>query len=159
MCRFVRWRLPCSAILQPFARPHGARFGETRRHHADRVAGGCGAGGAGAVCGSDGRGHAAAVSAVAASRCRAFTIVHRRGYAVRAQVHLPPSRSLTELVGHEFEHLIEQIEGLDLKRLARVKGSGVHEGEGRVFETDRAQMAGRVVADEVDRYSRAPFAD
>lgn len=93
------------------------------------------------------------------SRCRAFTIVHRRGYAIRAQVHLPPSSSLTELVGHEFEHLIEQIEGLDLKRLARVKGSGVHEGEGRVFETDRAQAVGRRVAGEVDRYSRAPFAD
>lgn len=93
------------------------------------------------------------------SRCRAFTIVHRRGYAIRAQVHLPPSSSLTELVGHEFEHLIEQIEGLDLKRLARVKGSGVHEGEGRVFETDRAQAVGRRVAGEVDRYSRGPFAD
>ncbi|HET9468664.1 MAG TPA: hypothetical protein VFO48_09640, partial [Vicinamibacterales bacterium] len=75
-------------------------------------------------------------------RCRAFTVVHRRGYDVRAQVHLPPSSSLTELVGHEFEHLVEQIEGLDLKRLARVNGSGVHETEGHAYETDRAQAAG-----------------
>ena len=46
---------------------------------------------------------------------------------------------LTELLGHEFEHLIEQIEGLDLKRLARVKGSGVHEVEGqRVRDRSRA---------------------
>jgi hypothetical protein len=93
------------------------------------------------------------------TRCRAFTIVQRQGYDIRADVHLPPTNGLTELVGHEFEHLIEQIEGLDLKRLARVKGSGVHEGEGRVFETDRAQAAGRVVAAEASRALRAPAAD
>lgn len=93
------------------------------------------------------------------SRCRAFTIVRRQGYDIHAEVHLPASNALIELVGHEFEHVIEQIEGLDLKRLARVKGSGVREAEPRVFETDRAQLAGRVVAREVDRYSRAPFAD
>jgi hypothetical protein len=57
---------------------------------------------------------------------------------------------LIELIGHEFEHLLEQIEGLDLKRLARVKGSGVRVLEGRVFETDRAQAAGRLVAAEMD---------
>ena len=82
------------------------------------------------------------------SRCRAFTIVRRRGYDIRVDVHLPPSSSLTELVAHEFEHVLEQIEGLDLRRLARVKGSGVHEVEGLAFETDRAQAAGRVVAAE-----------
>jgi hypothetical protein len=92
-------------------------------------------------------------------RCRAFTIVRRRGYEIRAEVHLPPSSALTELVGHEFEHLLEQIEGLDLRRLARVKDSGVHEAEGRVFETDRAQAAGRVVAVEASRQPRVPAAD
>jgi len=93
------------------------------------------------------------------SRCRAFTIVQRQGHAIRADVHLPPTNGLTELVGHEFEHLIEQIEGLDLKRLARMKGSGVHEAEGRRFETDRAQAAGRVVAAEASRALRTPAAD
>jgi len=93
------------------------------------------------------------------SRCRAFTIVKRQGFEIRAEVHLPPSNGLTELVAHEFEHLIEQVEGLDLKRLARVKGSGVRELEGRVFETVRAQTAGRIVAAEVDRARRAPAAD
>jgi hypothetical protein len=82
------------------------------------------------------------------SRCRAFTIVWRRGYEIYADVHLPPSSGLTELVAHEFEHVLEQIEGLDLRRLARVKGSGVRMLEGEVFETDRAQAAGRVVAAE-----------
>ena len=92
------------------------------------------------------------------SRCRAFTIVQRRGYIIRADVHLPPSSDLVELVAHEYEHLLEQIEGLDLRKLARMKGSGVHEVEGRVFETDRAQAAGRVVAAEASYY-RTPAAD
>ena len=84
------------------------------------------------------------------SRCRAFTIVQRRGYDIVAAVHLPPSNGLIELIGHEFEHLLEQIEGLDLKRLARVKGSGVRMQDGPFFETDRAQAAGRLVAAEMD---------
>ena len=93
------------------------------------------------------------------SRCRAFTIVRRRGYEIYADVHLPPSSGLTELVAHEFEHVLEQIEGLDLRRLARVKGSGVRMLEGRLFETDRAQAAGRVVAAEASDHRRMPAAD
>lgn len=84
------------------------------------------------------------------SRCRAYTIVQRRGYDIVADVRLPPTNGLIELIGHEFEHLLEQIEGLDLKRLARIKGSGVREIEREVFETDRAQVAGRLVAAEMD---------
>ena len=79
-------------------------------------------------------------------RCRAFTRIYRQGYYIRADVHVPASSALTELVGHEFEHVLEQIEGLDLRRLARVKGSGVHDVEGLAFETDRAQAAGRLIA-------------
>ena len=84
------------------------------------------------------------------ARCRAYTIVRRRGSDIVADVHLPPTNGLIELIGHEFEHLLEQIEGLDLKTLARVKGSGVRLLEGPVFETDRAQAAGRLVAAEMD---------
>lgn len=84
------------------------------------------------------------------SRCRAYTIVQRRGHDIVADVRLPPTNGLIELVGHEFEHLLEQIEGVDLKRLARVKGSGVRALEGRFFETDRAQAVGRLVAAEMD---------
>jgi hypothetical protein len=83
-------------------------------------------------------------------RCRAYTIVQRRGYDIVADVRLPPGNGLIELIGHEFEHLVEQIEGLDLKRLARVRGSGVRMQEGEFFETDRAQAAGRLVAAEMD---------
>ncbi len=92
------------------------------------------------------------------SRCRAFTIVRRQGFEIQADVHLPPSSNHAELVAHEFEHLLEQIEGLNLRRLARVRGSGVHEIEREIFETDRAQAAGRVVNAEF-RQLRAPATD
>jgi hypothetical protein len=81
--------------------------------------------------------------------CRALTIVQRQGYEIVADVHLPPASNHAELVGHEFEHLLEQIEGLDLRRLARVRGAGVREVERGMFETDRAQDAGKIVAMEV----------
>jgi hypothetical protein len=99
------------------------------------------------------------INAVIPSRCRAFTIVQRRGREIRADVHLPVSSHLAELVAHEFEHVIEQIEGLNLRKLARAKGSGVHEMDRQVFETDRAQAAGRVVAAEASDYRRTPAAD
>jgi hypothetical protein len=88
------------------------------------------------------------------SRCRAYTIVRRSGGDILADVHVPPTNGLIELIGHEFEHLLEQIEGIDLKTLAGVKGSGVRVLDGRVFETDRAQAAGRLVLAETDRARR-----
>ena len=92
------------------------------------------------------------------SRCRAFTIIQRRGQNIRAEIHLPPSSDHAELLAHEFEHVLEQIEGLDLRSLARVKDSGVDESDDAVFETDRAQAAGRIVKAETRR-SGAPAAD
>ena len=91
-------------------------------------------------------------------RCRAYTVVQRQGHQIRADVHLPPSSDHAELLAHEFEHVLEQIEGLDLRRLARVKESGVHETQYAVFETDRAQTAGRIVRAET-RQSSVPSAD
>jgi hypothetical protein len=87
------------------------------------------------------------------SRCRAFSVVNRRKGKIVAEVHLPPSSDHTELLAHELEHVIEQIEGLNLRRLSRVKGSGVRETERDLFETDRAQIAGRVVMMEADQHS------
>ena len=80
--------------------------------------------------------------------CRALTVVKRQGFEIRADVHLPPGTDYSELIGHEFEHLLEQIEGLDLRRLARVRGSGVWSVEREMFESVRAQDAGKVVAAE-----------
>lgn len=83
--------------------------------------------------------------------CRAFTVISRTGQQLRADVHLPASADHAELMAHEFEHLLEQIEGLDLRQLARVRGSGVREIERELFESDRAQAAGRIVAAEARR--------
>ncbi len=81
--------------------------------------------------------------------CLAFTIVNRRGTRLRADVHLPPaSNMLALLVGHEFEHIVEQLDGLDLRTLSRIRGSGVHESSFEMFESTRAERAGRVVAGE-----------
>jgi hypothetical protein len=91
-------------------------------------------------------------------RCRAFTIVRKRGHRIRAEVHLPPSSDHAELLAHELEHIIEQIEGIDLRSMARVRNSGVYQMELAAFETDRAQEAGRTVRTETRR-SPAPSAD
>ena len=80
--------------------------------------------------------------------CRAWTVVQREGFQIRADVHLPPGTDYSELIGHEFEHLLEQVEGLDLRRLARVRGSGVWAVERELFESSRAQAAGRIVSAE-----------
>jgi len=93
------------------------------------------------------------------SRCRAFTLLRRSGNKMFADVHLRPSSDHAEMLAHEFEHILEQIEGLNLRSLSRVRGSGVHEVEYAVFETERAQAAGETVAAEADRYARSPAAD
>ena len=92
--------------------------------------------------------------------CRAFTIITRRRGVRCADVHVPPGSMLPELIAHEFEHILEQMENLDLRMLARVRGSGVRRVEFDLFETDRAEQAGKVVLAEVrSRRGLHPFAD
>ena len=57
------------------------------------------------------------------------------------------TRDLTELIAHEFEHVLEQLDCVDLRALA-------HTGDSRqladgAFETARAIIAGQQVAGEV----------
>jgi len=93
------------------------------------------------------------------SRCRAYTTVTRQGREIRADVFLPPGRDLVELLAHEFEHLLEQVEGLDLRTLARTRGSGVRTIDGDLFESDRAVRVGRIVAAEASGDVRTRLAD
>ena len=83
--------------------------------------------------------------------CRAFTTITRKEGTLCAEVHLPPSTQFAELIAHEFEHILEQVENLNLRVLARVRGSGVREVQFDLFETDRAQRTGKIVAMEVLR--------
>jgi hypothetical protein len=63
-----------------------------------------------------------------------------------------PALSMTdfaELLAHEFEHVIELIDQVDLPAMSRLRSGGVTQSSDGVFETERARAAGRVAAAEV----------
>ena len=67
-----------------------------------------------------------------------------------AEVRLAGQGELVELIAHEFEHILEQLDGVDLAAMASRPGTGVHAvPDGGHFETERAAAAGRRVASEV----------
>jgi hypothetical protein len=80
----------------------------------------------------------------------AMTLVD--GQLRTASVEVPGGepRLLVELVAHEFEHIVEQLDGVDLA--AWSGRSGVYRiggfDRGSAFETERAQQVGRRVAGE-----------
>lgn len=86
-------------------------------------------------------------------RSRAETAIARVDGGVRsADVRVRPGDSLAvvELIGHEFEHILEQLDGVDLH--AWVGRSGVRrtggDERGALIETERAHQVGRLVASE-----------
>ena len=99
------------------------------------------------------------ISTTIPSRCVAFTAIKRSGREVRATVHLPPTSALQQMMAHEFEHLIEQIEGVNLRALSRTPRSGVWAVDRDVYETDRAIAAGKIVEDEQWRAANRRTAD
>jgi hypothetical protein len=80
--------------------------------------------------------------------CSAFTNVRRTPGVLVAEIHVKPSILLVEMLAHEFEHVLEQLDGLDMRLLARTPGSGVREVSLDIFESERAQRAGQRVARE-----------
>ena len=64
------------------------------------------------------------------------------------RIELPVCASYFELLGHEFEHATEQVEGLNLKVLSSQRNSHVYRLNDGTYETDRAIEAGRRVARE-----------
>jgi hypothetical protein len=75
----------------------------------------------------------------------------RGGVAQRAMVFLEPKLlNVHQLLAHEIEHVVEQIDGVNLKHLAINGVRGVNE-HGGVYETSRAVAIGRLVAREVSR--------
>ena len=76
------------------------------------------------------------------------------GGVIVAIVSVPPVAKAIELVAHEMEHVIERVEGRDLPREARRRGSGVWETFGGRFESQRAIEIGRQVAREVEESRR-----
>jgi hypothetical protein len=89
----------------------------------------------------------------ATTTCRAQTAMTRVGGRLRsADVAIRPGdpHLVAELLGHEFEHVLEQLDGVDLARW--VGRSGVYrvgaDTNGAPIETARAQEVGRLVARE-----------
>lgn len=91
------------------------------------------------------------------ANCRARTEFVRTGAGfLRAVVDLPVSRDFAELLAHELEHVVEQIEGINLEQLAGRTGSGVWATGSNAYETARAMSVGRRAAREV-RLCADPF--
>ena len=83
-------------------------------------------------------------------QCRALSNIKRydTGFVLIKIQIIVPSFHLVEVIGHEFEHALEQIEGLDLRTLASTQGGHVYKSESGGFETKRAMRAGSAVEQE-----------
>jgi hypothetical protein len=92
-------------------------------------------------------------TSISQSGGRAATHIHRGAAGIlEADVHLAIARAseFTELLAHELEHIIEQLDGVDLSRLARLAPVTVWPTGNQRFETQRATQTGRLVAAEVE---------
>ena len=75
--------------------------------------------------------------------------VDSRGQVI-ARVRLGSRTDVEARIAHEFEHIIEQLDGVDLRSLARRETAGVHPVYADThFETERAIAIGRRVAQEI----------
>jgi hypothetical protein len=91
--------------------------------------------------------------AVMGSRLPALTNIRRAAHnRLEAVVSIAASARIAELIAHEIEHIIEQLDGVDLPVKARLRSSGVRRVTDQsldAFETNRAIAAGLRVAREV----------
>jgi hypothetical protein len=72
-----------------------------------------------------------------------------------AIVQLGARQDYVELIAHEFEHIIEQLDGIDLASRARLGSTGVSRAFAtNAFETERAKRIGVMVWTEVRRGDR-----
>jgi hypothetical protein len=79
-------------------------------------------------------------------RARAVIRAEASG-AVTAAIEIHTGAELPEMLGHELEHVIEQIDGVNLRTLER--HGDAHRLEDGAFETKRALLKGRRVSAEV----------
>ncbi len=77
---------------------------------------------------------------------------------IRAEVRIPTSPRTAELIAHELEHVLEQLDGVDLRTKSRVKATGVSSCDcGQhlaAYQTTRAVSTGQRVIRELERDSR-----
>ena len=79
------------------------------------------------------------------------SFVRQRNGQLTANIAINPMDDDAELIAHELEHVIEQLDEIDLAAQAARSGTGVRStgGNGSPFETTRAIRVGRQVAHEV----------
>ena len=75
---------------------------------------------------------------------RGSRICRQPSGALVAAIDIAAYGDPTEWVAHEFEHLIEQLDGVDLHALER-RGQGAWKSGNQMFETERAVSVGRRV--------------
>jgi hypothetical protein len=80
---------------------------------------------------------------------RAATRVHRQRELIEADIHIHDAGAFVELLAHEIEHVLEQLDHLDLPTAARRAGESAWIAADGSFETVRAIHIGRQVAREV----------
>ncbi len=79
---------------------------------------------------------------------------HRNhGELIAVDVFLRLSANAAELIAHEIEHVLEQLDGVDLE--AQLGSGNVWKREDGAFETRRAIEVGRRVAREIKQESNA----
>jgi hypothetical protein len=83
---------------------------------------------------------------------RAMTTMDRKtDGGVTALIELFALNNDVELIAHELEHVLEQLDGIDLRQLAVTRNSGVRSlsADRRLYETRRANRVGAIVNREV----------
>ena len=76
---------------------------------------------------------------------------------LRAMIRIGARDRAVELIAHELEHVIEQLDGIDLSAKARLRSAGVWScdcGNLEAFETNRAVVTGLRAAREVGERRR-----
>lgn len=82
------------------------------------------------------------------SVARARATIGPLGQGLWALIELPPVANYAELLPHELEHVIEQLEGIDLDALARAGDPRISINSDGAYETSRARAAGLSAAAE-----------
>jgi hypothetical protein len=91
----------------------------------------------------------------------ALTHIERQSGQIRraeVEVSLVHGTAAAEIVAHELEHILEQLDGVDLTALAGSRGASSHGVRGRAghaYETERARRVGRAAAAEYDAHPRS----
>jgi predicted PurR-regulated permease PerM len=95
------------------------------------------------------------MSSSTTSRGSARTNIRRfASGAMIAAVDMPVPLTMVEyaeLLGHEFEHIVEQIERVDLDAMADARDGGASRLFDGAYETARARRVGRLIPDAVER--------